>query len=135
MSDRVLLCDDEMHILRAAEFKLKKSGFDVQCQPDGQAAWEAICEQKPDILVTDYHMPRLDGLGLCRKIRECESTKDLPIIMLTAKGLEFTSDDNLDALDIAAMLGKPFSPRGLSQCIAEILETGSYTAPPISLLR
>ncbi len=64
MTKRILLCDDEIHILRAAEFKLKKAGYDVRIASDGQEAWEAIQRQKPDILITDCQMPRLDGLGL-----------------------------------------------------------------------
>ncbi|KKK62978.1 hypothetical protein LCGC14_2998950, partial [marine sediment metagenome] len=61
MSKRVLLCDDEIHILRAAEFKLKRAGYEVQTAGDGQEGWEAIEAQKPDILITDCQMPRLGG--------------------------------------------------------------------------
>ena len=64
MPKRILLCDDEVHILRAAEFKLKRAGYDVQTASDGQEAWEHIQAQPPDILITDCQMPRLDGLGL-----------------------------------------------------------------------
>ena len=53
MTKRILLCDDEIHILRAAEFKLKKAGYDVCIAGDGEAAWEAIQRQKPDVLITD----------------------------------------------------------------------------------
>lgn len=127
MSAKVILADDEMHILRAAEFKLKRSGFDVTCVEDGQAAWEAIQEARPDILITDYHMPRMDGLELCRTVRQNEATADLPIIMLTAKGFDLSGDDSETAeLNVAAVLAKPFSPRGLVQCIEEVLETGTY---------
>ncbi len=127
MSVRVIIADDEMHILRAAEFKLKRSGFDVTCVEDGQAAWEAIQQERPDILITDYHMPRMDGLALCRTVRQNEATADLPIIMLTAKGFDLSGDDDeMDQLHIAAVLAKPFSPRGLVQCIQEVLETGTY---------
>lgn len=126
MSVKVLIADDEMHILRAAEFKLKRSGFEVTCVEDGQEAWEAIQEERPDILITDFHMPRMDGLALCRTIRSHSETADLPIIMLTAKGYDLSGDDGTSELNIAAVLAKPFSPRGLVQCIQEILETGKY---------
>lgn len=126
MSVHVLIADDEMHILRAAEFKLKRSGFEVTCVDDGQAAWEAIEVRMPDILITDFHMPRMDGLALCRKVRETPSTAELPIIMLTAKGFDLSGDDGTAELNIAAVLAKPFSPRGLVQCIQEVLETGQY---------
>ncbi|MEW4562797.1 response regulator [Bremerella sp. JC770] len=126
MSVKVLIADDEMHILRAAEFKLKRSGFEVTCVEDGQEAWEAIQQDRPDILITDFHMPRMDGLALCRTIRAHSETADLPIIMLTAKGYDLSGDDGTSELDIAALLAKPFSPRGLVQCIQEILETGKF---------
>lgn len=126
MATRVLIADDEMHILRAAEFKLKRSGFDVTCVEDGQEAWEAIQAEQPDILITDFHMPRMDGLSLCRAVRANEQTATLPIIMLTAKGFDLSGDDGTAELGIAAVLAKPFSPRGLVQCIQEVLETGTY---------
>ena len=126
MAAKVLIADDEMHILRAAEFKLKRSGFDVSCVDDGQAAWEAIQADQPDILISEFHMPRMDGLALCRTVRENPVTSDLPIIMLTAKGFDLSGDDETADLNIAAVLAKPFSPRGLVQCIQEVLETGKY---------
>ncbi|MEW4451325.1 response regulator [Bremerella sp. JC817] len=126
MATKVLIADDEMHILRAAEFKLKRSGFEVTCVEDGQEAWEAIQVERPDILITDFHMPRMDGLMLCRTVRSNESTATLPIIMLTAKGFDLSGDDGTSELGIAAVLAKPFSPRGLVQCIQEVLETGTY---------
>lgn len=126
MPVQVLIADDEMHILRAAEFKLKRSGFEVTCVEDGQEAWEAIQAERPDILITDFHMPRMDGLALCRTIRSHSETADLPIIMLTAKGYDLSGDDGTSELDVAAVLAKPFSPRGLVLCIQEILETGKY---------
>src|ERR1051325_4806053 len=88
MKNQVLLCDDEMHILRAAEIKLTRSGFQVECANDGQEAWEAIQRNLPDILVTDLQMPRMDGIELCRRLRENPATRHLPILMLTAKGFE-----------------------------------------------
>ena len=57
MTATVLLCDDEIHILRAAEIKLKRSGFNVICALDGAEAWELIQESAPDVLVTDCQMP------------------------------------------------------------------------------
>ncbi|MEN6407023.1 MAG: response regulator [Thermoguttaceae bacterium] len=113
MGKRVLLCDDEIHILRAAEFKLKKAGYDVHVANDGQEAWEAIQQQKPDVLITDCQMPRLDGLGLVQKVRADSQLADLPIFMLTAKGFELSHDDLAAKWDVRAVIAKPFSPREL----------------------
>ena len=122
MAKRVLLCDDEIHILRAAEFKLKKAGYDVRIAGDGQEGWEAIQEQKPDILITDCQMPRLDGLGLVERCRENPDTQDLPILMLTAKGYELSHDELARKWNVIAIIAKPFSPRELKQRVDTILE-------------
>ena len=88
MAKKVLLCDDEIHILRAAEIKVSRAGYDVRMAHDGQEAWEMIQQDRPDVLVTDLQMPRCDGLELTARIRGNERTRDLPILMLTAKGFE-----------------------------------------------
>jgi two-component system alkaline phosphatase synthesis response regulator PhoP len=126
MPKRILLCDDEIHILRAAEFKLRRAGFDVEIAGDGQEAWERIAVQRPDILVTDCQMPRLDGLGLTRRVRENPETRDLPVLMLTAKGYELSHEELADKLNVIAVIAKPFSPRELLQTVETIL--GQQTA-------
>jgi DNA-binding response OmpR family regulator len=122
MTKHILLCDDEIHILRAAEFKLKKAGYDVRTAGDGLEAWEAIQQQKPDLLITDCQMPRLDGLGLVRKVRENPATADLPVFMLTAKSFELSQDDLARKWSISAVIAKPFSPRELLQRVDSILQ-------------
>jgi two-component system, OmpR family, alkaline phosphatase synthesis response regulator PhoP len=121
MPKRVLLCDDEIHILRAAEFKLKKAGYDVQIANDGQEAWEAIQARKPDMLVTDFQMPRLDGFGLVQRLRENPATADLPVLMLTAKGYELSHEELAVNWRVLAVLAKPFSPRELLQHVNQVL--------------
>ena len=133
MTKSVLLCDDEMHILRAAEFKLKRSGFDVTCTGDGEEAWESIREKKPHILVADYQMPRLDGMGLVARIREHDEFADIPVIMLTAKGFELAQREDADRYNVLAILAKPFSPRELLHCVQQVIETGSLDRPPALL--
>jgi DNA-binding response OmpR family regulator len=122
MARRILLCDDDIHILRAAEFKLKRAGYDVHIAGDGEEGWESICAQKPDVLVTDCQMPRLDGLGLTRRVRENPETADLPILMLTAKGFELNAQEMAAQWNVTAVIPKPFSPRELLQLVTEILD-------------
>jgi len=130
MSNRILLCDDEIHILRAAEIKLKRAGYDIECASDGQYAWEAIERQCPDLLITDYQMPRLDGFGLVKRIREHEATRHLPVLMLTAKGFELAHGDVAEAWGVKAILPKPFSPRELVKYVAQLLTTGQIAPEP-----
>ena len=121
VSKYVLLCDDEIHILRAAEFKLKRAGYEVRIAGDGQEAWEMIAERTPDILISDYQMPRLDGFGLTRRVRENPATADLPILMLTAKGFEIDAEELAEKWNIIAVIAKPFSPRELLRTVNEVL--------------
>ena len=129
MSTKVLLCDDEIHILRAAEFKLNRAGYQVQCSSDGEEAWQRIIEDRPDILITDCQMPRLDGIGLVQRIRGNSETEDLPVVMLTAKGFELAQSELCNQWGVVAVLPKPFSPRELVRCVEQVLKTGAYEPP------
>lgn len=120
MSHRILICDDEIHILRAAEFKLKQAGYEVICAGNGEEAWEEILRCKPDVLITDCQMPRLDGTGLCKRVRENPATADLPILMLTAKGYELSHRMLSEQLGVLVILAKPFSPRALLRQVDEV---------------
>lgn len=127
MTRQVLLCEDECHILRAAELKLKRAGFDVVCTSDGQEGWEQIERETPDLVVTDCQMPRLDGISLIERLRTHEMTKHLPVIILSAKGYELNKVDLVERLGVSAVLPKPFSPRELLRCVDQILAAPTST--------
>ncbi|MBN2578222.1 MAG: response regulator [Pirellulales bacterium] len=117
----ILLCDDEISILRTAEYKLKKAGYEVQIAGDGEQGWAALQAQKPDLLITDCQMPRLDGLGLVRRLRACPETADLAVLMLTAKGFELSHETLNEELGILRVIAKPFSPRQLLEEVQTVL--------------
>ncbi len=125
MGKRILLCDDEVHILRAAEFKLRRAGFDVQTASDGQAAWELIQQQCPDVLITDCQMPRMNGLELIERVRGCEQTQHLPVMMLTAKGFELPVEQLRKEWNVLEVIAKPFSPRQLLEKVEAVLAAGA----------
>jgi CheY-like chemotaxis protein len=127
MSKQILLCDDEIHILRAAEMKARRSGYDVRIARDGQEAWEMIQRERPDLVVTDVQMPRMDGLELTRRIRSDASLRELPIVMLTAKGFELDPSEILGKWGVSEVLSKPFSPRELVRHIDQILGAAPAT--------
>jgi len=135
MSKRILLCDDEAHILRAAEFKFKRAGYEVFCATDGQEAWELIQQHHPDIVVTDCQMPRLNGLQLAEKIHLAPETRGLPVIMLSAKGFELSSENIREKFGIRALLAKPFSPRELFQRVEAALAGKELPEPPRAVTR
>lgn len=122
MASRVLLVDDELHILRAAEFKLKRHGFDVMCACDGEDAWDQIQEHRPDIVVTDLQMPRLNGLGLIERLRNTPEFATLPVVMLTAKGFELSVEETMHKLGVLDIVNKPFSPRELCKRVQMALD-------------
>jgi DNA-binding response OmpR family regulator len=128
MTKKVLLCDDEVHILRAAEIKISRAGYDVRVAHDGQEAWELIQADRPDVLVTDLHMPRCDGLELTARIRGQAELADMPIVMLTAKGFELPKQELIEKWRIVDILPKPFSPRELVALIDKILEGAAAAA-------
>ncbi|MBC7821804.1 MAG: response regulator [Planctomycetaceae bacterium] len=113
MSYRIHVCDDEPHIVLAVSLKFSKAGFQVTTANDGQAAWESIQADPPQLLITDLQMPRLDGLGLIKRLRSQPELHDLPVILLTAKGFELDEDELRNEYGVNHVRCKPFSPREL----------------------
>ena len=128
MSQRIVVCDDEPHITRAISMKLSKAGFDVQTFPDGQSAWEVIRNEPPSLIITDYQMPRMDGLELISCLREDEKLRDVPVFLLTAKGFELDENQMRQEHGVAEMIVKPFSPRGILECVQRYVGAASVTA-------
>lgn len=134
MPKRVMLCDDEVFILRAAEIKLRRAGYEVRIAGDGEEAWRQIQAQTPDLLVTDCQMPRLDGLGLIRRLRDHPATHDLPVFMLTAKGFELPRDDLARQYNVLGVIAKPFSPRELLETIERVVGPAQSEQPEAARL-
>ncbi|MBC7352996.1 MAG: response regulator [Thermogutta sp.] len=130
MTKLILLCDDELPILRAVEFKLKKVGFSVKLAQNGEIAWAMIQEAAPDLIVSDYQMPILDGLELAKRVRENRETQHIPFILLTGKGFELDQEDLRSRLGITRVLSKPFSPRELVEEATKILQSAEYGDEP-----
>jgi DNA-binding response OmpR family regulator len=121
MPKRILLCDDEPHILRAAEFKFRRAGYEVFCAFDGEEGWEQLLAHRPEIVVTDCQMPRLNGLQLAERIHTTPETSGLPVIMLSAKGFELSGVEIREKFGIRVLLAKPFSPRELFERVEATL--------------
>jgi len=120
---RVVACDDHAHITCTLEMTLRKSGFVVETFPSGELALEAIQREAPSLIITDCQMPGgMDGLQLCRTIRDDARFDFIPIIMLTSKGYELSERMLQRDLKIAALVGKPFSPRELSKLALALVE-------------
>jgi two-component system, OmpR family, alkaline phosphatase synthesis response regulator PhoP len=118
---KILVADDESHILHVVSLKLRNAGYDVVTAKDGAEALELAQSEKPDLLITDYHMPQLSGLELCQKLKQDPATNMIPAIMLTARGYHLEPQDT-EQNGILRMLSKPFSPRQLLATVNEVLQ-------------
>ncbi len=116
----ILVADDESHILSVVSLKLRNAGFRVLTAADGQEALDVALLERPDLLITDYHMPQLSGLELCRRLKQDPATRSMPAIMLTARGYHLEPHDTQES-GIRRMLSKPFSPRHLLATVNEVL--------------
>lgn len=119
----VLIVDDDFHIVNALALKFRNSDFNVITAEDGYQALERISETMPDLVITDYQMPVMDGLELVRALRSEQATREIPIILLTAKEQNFEAAGGA-AAGVDAIVSKPFSPRAMvSQSRSLIGET------------
>jgi two-component system alkaline phosphatase synthesis response regulator PhoP len=118
---KVLVVDDEIHIVQVVAIKLRNNGYDVITCENGAEALELASNEKPNIIVTDFQMPVMTGLELVENLRSNSETADIPVIMLTARGFAI-EDRQREELKISACLSKPFSPRELLQNVEEVLK-------------
>lgn len=117
---KILVCDDDELLTELLQFRLEAKGFDVTVAGDGREALNSIRLAQPDAVVLDAMMPGIDGLEVLRQLREDAATRDIPVIMLTARKGE---RDIVDALRLGASdyLSKPFIPDELSARLVRLL--------------
>jgi len=106
---KVLIVDDDLALADVLSFTMRRSGYEVIAAHDGQTALQRWQAESPDLIILDINIPKLDGLSVCRQIRDQDDT---PIIILSVRGEE---DDIVDGLKLGAddYIVKPFSPRQL----------------------
>jgi two-component system phosphate regulon response regulator PhoB len=117
---RILVADDEPHIVGVLALKLRNAGFDVRTAADGEEAWELASKDPPDLVITDLQMPYMTGLDLCARLKRHPATASIPAIMLTARGHALAPAD-LEPTNIRLVLSKPFSPREVLEHVEKIL--------------
>lgn len=120
MTIKVLIADDEPNQIELISYNLKQAGFEVTHASDGQKALHMAENILPDIIVLDWMMPVMSGIEVCKTLRSMAETKDIPVIMLSARGEE---GDKTLGLDIGAddYMTKPFSPKELVARINAVL--------------
>jgi two-component system alkaline phosphatase synthesis response regulator PhoP len=121
---RILVVDDEIYIVHILDFSLGMEGYEVITALDGEQALEKARSEKPDLIVLDIMMPKLDGYETCKVLKADPDTKDIPVILLSAKGRNV---DQKIGFEVGAddYITKPFSPRKLVERINAILGQSS----------
>jgi len=117
---RILVVDDEIYIVHILDFSLGMEGYEVLTALDGEQALERLKSDKPDLIVLDIMMPKVDGYEVCRTIKSNPETQHIPVILLSAKGRNV---DQKMGFDVGAddYITKPFSPRKLVERINQLL--------------
>ena len=118
---KVLVCDDERHIVRLIQVNLERQGYNVVTAFDGKEGLEKIRSEKPNLVVLDVMMPYMDGFEVLKTIRREPETENLPVIMLTAKAQD---KDVFDGYHYGAdmYLTKPFNPMELVTFVKRIAQ-------------
>jgi two-component system alkaline phosphatase synthesis response regulator PhoP len=118
--EKILVVDDEEDILELIRFNLVREGYKVVCAPSGEKALSLAQLEIPDLMVLDLMLPGIDGLEVARLLKSDSRTKDIPIVMVTAKGEEA---DIVLGLELGAddYITKPFSPRVLVARVRAVL--------------
>ncbi len=118
----VLVAEDNLAMADVVRFNLQNAGLKVTVCRSGADALELLMRQPVDLVVTDYQMPGLTGEELCRRMRDDPQLREVPVVMVSAKGLELDLDRLKDELRLDTLLYKPFSPRELTRIVKASLE-------------
>jgi len=134
MKEKILIIEDDKHISKLVKYNLEKAGFGCAVADDGEEALDALAGQNPDLIILDIMLPKMDGLEVCRIIKQNTKFKYIPIIMLTAKGEEV---DRVVGLELGAddYVVKPFSPRELMLRVKAILRRHELEESPKDIIK
>ena len=117
---KILVVDDEIYIVHILDFSLGMEGYEVLTALDGEQALEKVKSDRPDLIVLDIMMPKLDGYDTCKRLKADAETRDIPVILLSAKGRNVDQRMGFEA-GADDYITKPFSPRKLVERINALL--------------
>ncbi len=121
MTKRVLIADDEPNIVASLEFLMEQAGFEVKVAADGAAVLALVASFRPDLVLLDVMMPVKNGYEVCQLLKNDPGTRDVKVILLSAKGRDVEVAKGLE-LGADAYVTKPFSTRELVAKVKELLE-------------
>src|SRR5215468_8850207 len=128
MKETILIVEDELPLVSLLRYNLEREGFVALDAQDGEEALTVAKERRPDLVLLDWMLPLMSGIEVCRQLRRNPETREIPIVMLTARGEE---GDKLRGLDSGAddYITKPFSP---SELVARIRAVMRRTRPAVN---
>ncbi len=118
---KILVADDEPHILKLVKFTLENHGFEILEAENGLAAIELAKRDKPDMIILDVMMPLMSGYDACMKLKEIPETKNIPIVILSAKTQQYEISKGME-MGADAYLNKPFTPKELLAEVEKVLK-------------
>jgi two-component system, OmpR family, alkaline phosphatase synthesis response regulator PhoP len=118
---RILLVDDEPHLIRSLAFILDKEGYEIDTAANGEEALQKVQQNKPALIFLDVMMPKKNGYEVCQEIKDSPDLKDIYVIMLSARGQEAAIEQGLKC-GANEFLTKPFSPLAIVAKVKEILK-------------
>src|SRR5215213_6666815 len=114
--ETVLVIDDSPTILKVVQLVLTKAGFDVDTAPDGEAGLHAARDKRPDLILLDFVMPRMNGYQVCRALAGDDGLKDIPVVLMSAKG-DQVGERFVKVMGIVDYITKPFSPEAITAVV------------------
>ena len=134
MKKKILVVDDEPDFVEFLSIRLKSSGYDVISASDGESGLKKAQKEKPDLIILDILMPKINGFELCKRLKENEFTKDMPVIMLTALAREQDLSKGLkEGAD--CFITKPFNSADLLYEIKTALTVNQYKSKSKAISR
>ena len=122
MPKKILAVDDEKHIVRLVQVNLERAGYTVVTANDGKEALQKVAEENPDLVVLDVMMPYMDGFEVLQNLRRSPATRDIPVIMLTAKAQDADVFKGWQS-GVDCYLTKPFNPMELLSFVKRIFDS------------
>jgi DNA-binding response OmpR family regulator len=121
--EQIVVIEDEGDILELIEYNLNREGYKVLLARDGESGLQSVRQEAPDLVLLDLMLPKLDGIEVCRRLKQDPLTRGIPIVMVTAKGEE---SDIVLGLGVGAddYIPKPFSPKELIARVKAVLRRG-----------
>ena len=120
MKKKILLVEDEKNIILGVKTCLEFAEFDVKVVEDGSKVWDAVAKEKPDLILLDLMLPGLHGNEVCKQLKSQPETKQIPVVVLTARTEQKDKDEALQA-GADSFMTKPFRPEELWQEIKRYL--------------